>query len=324
MTEYAGKWGFQGKCDIPLNTLEHFVKTLVQDIKPDFILWTGDNPPHTPWKSNYEDVYNSTKVFVDLLYNKYNYSNPVFVSLGNHEEAITDQFYPYSTEINKGFLAEMRSIFHMWLGEAESKTFLDYGYFTTKYKNSNLRIISLNCFLCDILNFYLIKDPTDPFKQFDWLESVLRQAEKDDEKVLIISHIPPGDTNYMSECSKRYIAIVDRFQNIIRGQFFGHTHYDEYKLIPEYFNSTNIAGVTFTAPSLTTYSFQNPSFRIFEMDSDTKIMLDYSQYRLNLTEANENAEKEPEWKIAYSAKEVLINFKNVFLVLLFNFKFLKI
>jgi len=197
----------------------------------------------------------------------------------------------------------MKEIFHMWIGKEESETFLQYGYFTTKLKNSNLRIISLNCFLCDIFNFYLIKDPTDPFMQFEWLESVLRRAEKEGENVFIISHIPPGDTNYMSECSKRYIAIVDRFQNIIRGQYFGHTHYDEFKLIPEYFNPNKTVGVVLTAPSLTTYSFQNPSFRIYEMDSDSKIVLDYFQYRLNLTEANEQ-EQEPEWKVAYTAKEV--------------------
>ena len=280
------------------------MKTIVTEIKPDFIIWTGDNPPHTPWKTNYDDVYNSTNVFVDLLYNKYNYSNPVFLSLGNHEEAITDQFYPYSVSANQEFLKQMHNIFQMWLGPQESVTFLDYGYFTTKYKQTNLRIISLNCFLCDILNFYLIKDPTDPFKQFDWLESVLRQAEKEGEYVFIISHIPPGDTSYMSECSRRYIAIVDRFQNIIRGQFFGHTHYDEFKLISEYFDGNKTAGVVLTAPSLTTYSFQNPSFRIYEMDSDTKVMLDYFQYRLNLTEANAQ-EGEPQWKVAYTAKEVI-------------------
>jgi len=287
-----------------VNTLEHFVKTIVTEIKPDFIIWTGDNPPHTPWKSNFDDVYNSTNIFVDLLYKKYNYTNPVFLTLGNHEEAITDQFYPYSLEENKKFLAEMNDIFHMWIGEEESKTFSEYGYFTTKLKDTNLRIISLNCFLCDILNFYLIRDPTDPFKQFDWLESVLRKAEQDNEAIFIISHIPPGDTTYMSECSRRYNAIVDRFQNIIRGQFFGHTHYDEFKVINEYFNNNKTVGVILTAPSLTTYSYQNPSFRVYEMDSDTKMLIDYNQYRLNLTEANAQ-EGEPEWKVSYTAKKVI-------------------
>ncbi len=108
----------------------------------------------------------------------------------------------------------------------------------------------------------------------------------------------------MSECSRRYNAIVDRFQNIIRGQFFGHTHYDEFKVINEYFNNNKTVGVILTAPSLTTYSYQNPSFRVYEMDSDTKMLIDYNQYRLNLTEANAQ-EGEPEWKVSYTAKKVI-------------------
>lgn len=219
---------------------------------------------------------------------------------------MTDMYYPFDTTKNSDFLSTMQSIFKNWIKEdSEKNSFLKYGYFTTKYPNSNLRIISLNTFLCDIFNFYLIKNPTDPYNQFEWLEITLREAEILNEEVFIISHIPPGDTNYMSECSKRFKALVDRFQNIIKGQFYGHTHYDELKIIPEYFNSDKTCGVEFVAPSLTTYSFQNPSFRVFEMDEETKIVENYYQYRLNLTEANMLKEnEEPIWKIAYDAKSV--------------------
>jgi sphingomyelin phosphodiesterase len=302
----SGKWGFPGKCDIPLITLDNFVKTITQEIQPDFIIWTGDNPSHTPWQSNYDEVYNSTQTFVDLLVEKYNYTKPVFVAFGNHESSITDQYHPFNKTKNAEFLRVMQLINKNWIKtEEEKSTFLQYGYFTTKFQDTNLRIISLNCFLCDTFNFYLIKNPTDPFYQFEWLEKILRSAEILNEEVFIISHIPPGDTNYLSECSQRFKAIIDRFQNIVKGQFYGHTHYDEMKFIPEYFNSSKISGVEFIAPSLTTYSFQHPSFRLFEMDEDTKILLNYFQYRLNITEANLlKNEEEPKWKIVYNANNV--------------------
>lgn len=282
---------------------------MVNDIRPDLIVWTGDNPPHNPWQSNGKEIYNITEIFIDLLLNKYKYEGQMFAALGNHEEYIADQYNPYEEQREKDFLRTMGNMFKQWLSDSEYEHFIQNGYYSTKFKNTNLRIIALNCFLCDIMNFFLIRNPTDPGHQFKWLEGTLRQSEKNGEAVMIIGHIPPGDSTYLSHCSKRYNALVDRFSHIIRGQFFGHTHYDEFRVINGYFNQTNIAGLILTSPSLTSYSWKNPSFRVYELESNNKIFSDYKQYRLNLTEANLTPEIKPQFKISYSAKEVknLIN-----------------
>jgi len=81
---------------------------------------------------------------------------------------------------------------------------------------------------------------------------VLKNAEKLNEVVYVLGHIPPGDNSYLSECTKRYDAIVDRFSHIIKGQFYGHTHNDEFRTVSEYFDKTKVSGIIFTAPSLTT------------------------------------------------------------------------
>jgi len=47
----------------------------------------------------------------------------------------------------------------------------------------------------------------------------------------------------------------------------------------------------------------NPSFRLFEVDSETKLPLNYLQYGFNMTLANLFEENEPEWKIRYNATE---------------------
>jgi hypothetical protein len=47
----------------------------------------------------------------------------------------------------------------------------------------------------------------------------------------------------------------------------------------------------------------NPSFRVFEIDSNSKLPRDYLQYRLNLTKANLDI-KPPEWEVAYRASEL--------------------
>lgn len=133
------------------------------------------------------------------------------------------------------------------------------------------------------------------------MESVLRQAETNGEYVFIMGHIPPGDSNYLSQCSKRYNALIDRFSYLIKGQFFGHTHYDEFRLVHEYFNSSNIAGLIFTAPSVTTYSNRFPSFRVYSVNASSNSLQDYTQYFLNLTKANMNPSENPTWEVQYVA-----------------------
>jgi sphingomyelin phosphodiesterase len=301
----AGKWGYLGKCDLPLITLMNFLKFVETDIKPDIIVWTGDNPSHDEWDSDtQQEALNISSFFTNILKEKFSDRNiTIYPSIGNHEKFPVDQFYPFDDIKERPLLKFFGDLWRPWLDEEAYNLFVQYGYYTKKHLNTNLRIVSYNCLLCDILNFYLIKNPTDPNNQVDWLESTLRKAERDNEVVLLIGHIPSGDTSLLSECAKRYNALTDRFSHIIRAQLAGHTHFDEVKIIKEYFNPDKVAGVSFIAPSLTTSTYLNPSFRVFEVDSDTKIFKDYLQYRMNITLANSHVDNEPVWEVSYRASE---------------------
>ena len=52
---------------------------------------------------------------------------------------------------------------------------------------------------------------------------------------------------------------------------------------------------------MTTFTNKNPSFRLYEGDSDTKIVTDILQYRINLTAANIN--NDTKFNFAYSMKK---------------------
>ena len=55
-----------------------------------------------------------------------------------------------------------------------------------KYPNSNLKIIALNCLLCDTWNYNLINSDKKASKEmFIQLEKELRQSEKNNEYVYI-------------------------------------------------------------------------------------------------------------------------------------------
>jgi len=56
---------------------------------------------------------------------------------------------------------------------------------------------------------------------------------------------------------------------------------------------------------------------VFEVDTNTKHLKDYVQYRLNLTKANESPEEKPKWEISYRATEVMTLF--LYLLNLLNF-----
>jgi len=57
----------------------------------------------------------------------------------------------------------------------------------------------------------------------------------------------------------------------------------------------------FIGPSLTTESGGNPSFRVYEIDNDSNVVLDYKQYRLDMDKANKlGSHAKLEWDVAYS------------------------
>ena len=46
----------------------------------------------------------------------------------------------------------------------------------------------------------------------------------------ILGHIPPGHVDCVRVWSANFNAIVGRYSHIIAGQFYGHTHLDEFQL----------------------------------------------------------------------------------------------
>jgi hypothetical protein len=57
----AGKFGSPGyRCDAPALTFQETLRFIESSIKPDVVLWTGDNSPHdSPWTTE-EEVISAT------------------------------------------------------------------------------------------------------------------------------------------------------------------------------------------------------------------------------------------------------------------------
>jgi sphingomyelin phosphodiesterase len=99
-------------------------------------------------------------------------------------------------------------------------------------------------------------------------------------------------------------VLIERFEHVVKGQFYGHTHNDHLETVVSRVDGRPIA-TAFIAPSGTTYTYQNPSFRVFEMNGDDNSVNDYVQYRLNLDKANsEGPSAILDWAAVYRFKEL--------------------
>ena len=106
----------------------------------------------------------------------------------------------------------------------------------------------------------------------------------------------------MTECAQRLRALIYRFDYIIQGYFSVHTHLDDISPIKTYFEPKPIININYITPPITTHPGRNPSFSQFIIDSNAKNIIDYEQYRLNLTYAN--LKGIADWYITYNATKL--------------------
>jgi sphingomyelin phosphodiesterase len=292
---FAGFYGTIGKCDANMEAVRAMAAK-VKELNPDYILFTGDNVGHSVWNIVQSDIIKATQMEIEALQNELGLDIPILPSIGNHEKAPADEFHGKEAELLHG----MADIFKPYLDKEAYETFRNYGYYTVLIKEK-LRIISLNCLLCDSFNLHLLYDSSQPNKMFKWLEQVLNSAERSGEIVHIVDHVPMHNSENTIQCASRLKILMDRYQNTVRGFFSGHTHREYLSIVHEYYNETKPIHINFVGSGMTTFREYQQSFRMYLIDKKEKYIQDYTQFRMNLTESNE--QKKPIWFIPYNATE---------------------
>lgn len=56
-----------------------------------------------------------------------------------------------------------------WLSKSAIESLTEHGYYAEYYEPMNVRVIALNTQACDMLNFFLIKNATNPNGEVDFL-----------------------------------------------------------------------------------------------------------------------------------------------------------
>ncbi|XP_044598927.1 sphingomyelin phosphodiesterase-like [Cotesia glomerata] len=304
----AGFWGDYNNCDLPwhsiVDALEH-IKT--QHLTFDFVYFTGDIIDHGIWETSQQRNIESIKKCFTIIKNTFG-DIPVYPIFGNHESHPLNLYSPdyiKNDSLSTEWLYELMADIWIeagWLPPSVKDTILKGGYYNVSPR-PGFRIISLNSNVCYIYNWWLFYDPQDPGGQLQWLADNLLIAEKNKEIVHILSHIPPGSTECQHTWSREYKKIINRFSHVIAAQFNGHTHNDEFNLFYNPNDSDQVINIAWNGGSLTPYANLNPNYKVYEADNNSYVVQDIETWMYNLTEANENFLKRPNWFKSYSFKE---------------------
>lgn len=290
-------------CDAPYRLLLSALQTLGAMVAPDdFVIWTGDSPPHVPVSQLSTDLVIEVLTNLTMTIKKNLPPNvTVFPALGNHDYWPQDQMPGSSNAVYKA----AAQLWAPWLQEEALQTLAEGGFYSQLVR-PGLRLVSLNTVL-----YYgpdqATANASDPAGQYGWLQGTLQRAQSRSEKVLIIAHVPVGflpfawnTTAMRREHSERLAAIFLKFSHVIIGQFYGHTHRDSVTVQRDHTGSP--VNVVFVAPAVTPIrnikepTSNNPGFRVYLLDQDHRVQ-DLVQWYLNLTEAN--LQQRALWRVGY-------------------------
>eukprot|EP01132_Coremiostelium_polycephalum_P009309 gene9309-11411_t len=301
------------RCDTPYLLLKSAFEFMAKtEPNPDFIIWTGDDPPHFSVDQLnqslvLDSISNMTNMILDYFPN-----TRIFPSIGNH-----DTYPEHQIPIGPNWLFE--AVADMWTPflSNESLTTLRKGGYYTELVEPGFRIISVNTVFYYTQNKQCL-NLTDPADQFQWLNDTLYQASLNNERVWIIGHVPPGYNekydiyNFHKEFNDQYLEVFSNYSGIIVTHIYGHEHSDAFRL---YFDSpTSVfqdvlpTGIMFITPSITPWLNpwvpalpNNPSLRQFHYNTTGFDLVDYDQYWTNLTD--NIAKDEINWLYEYRATD---------------------
>ncbi|ODM94449.1 Sphingomyelin phosphodiesterase [Orchesella cincta] len=295
----AGPWGDYRE--------KPFSVTLQQDI-----VTQRDLTHHQIWNYTVEDNLAHYNMVFRHLREQFG-DKTIYPVVGNHEPAPCNLFptrevAAEAPQHNISWVyASIADEFSSSLTPEAEAQFRQTGYYTLVHK-PGFRVIALNTNFCYTLNFWLIYSTVDPEGQLQWLSDTLDAAEKDNEVVWIIGHVPPGSDDCWYFWGLKYSALISRYESIIRAQFYGHTHNDDLRILFDMAEDPpRPTGALYISTSVTPYSYVNPGYKVFFADGargqedSTWEVVDYETWIYNVTQAN--LEGSPTLFKEYNAKE---------------------
>ncbi|KAK7044498.1 Metallo-dependent phosphatase-like protein [Favolaschia claudopus] len=292
--EPAGRFGNRN-CDSPVSLAKSLLQEIVSHLT--WSIFTGDVVEVT------SDIGLFNEEIVRAL------KAPVFPAIGIDSAPVNN--FPLN-DATASFDAQW--VFDLagkeWTHWTNSTASTQVTHFSGSYSitapGTNLRIISINTVYWYKHNFWLYDSDSpvhDPRGILEFGANELQAAEDAGQRAWIIGHMPPGSQDAFSDQSNYYDQIIQRYHKTVAGQFFGHTHYDEFEIAYSDYENRAIdtaISVAWIAPALTPRS-GNPALKVYDVDPDTYEIMDSKVYFSNMDDPG--YQTKPEWKLYYSARD---------------------
>ncbi|PPQ64040.1 hypothetical protein CVT24_008853 [Panaeolus cyanescens] len=283
-------------CDTPTALLRQLLAN-ANSINSKFNIFTGDVADGAVWLYNQNENTASLQHFNDEL--RSGLASRTFPSFGNHETAPANAF-PRNTTTRANVQWD-------WLDDtATSQVKHNSGSYSMVVPETSLRILSLNTNYWFKGNFWLYdsnNQQADPNGVLAFAIKELQAAEDAQQRVWIIAHMPPSNGDAMKDQPNYFDQIVQRYKNTIAGQFYGHTHIDEFVVSYSDWNNRNAntaISVHHIAPAITPRG-ANPAFRVYDVDPDTYEIMDTKTIMAETS--SPSFQTSPQWITQYSARQ---------------------
>eukprot|EP00300_Choanocystis_sp_HF-7_P003572 c12724_g1_i2.p1 GENE.c12724_g1_i2~~c12724_g1_i2.p1 ORF type:complete len:352 (+),score=75.08 c12724_g1_i2:168-1223(+) len=260
LRQAAGKFG-DFKCDCPPILLQSAIDEIMKQ-QPKFVLWTGDNPSHHVWEQSRSYNLNVTMSIGTILENsrqKFSPATQIIPCVGNHDIFPSDMFQQ-DTALDGWFYESLAHSWRKWLPQDAIDTFKRVGYYKlTVSPGFAAVVVNTNLWIEQDL-YRIVASPIRQAHddQIQWFHDELDKSAKLGEKVLVVGHMPPGHRDQSNELSGALNMIVEKFNNTIVGQVFGHTHQDSFKVYLDTQIGSEPVSVAYVAPPLTPFNNRNP------------------------------------------------------------------
>ena len=253
---------------------------------------------------------------------------PVMFAVGNGDSYSGNgpNILDSSMTPDNSFLVNTAELFYTQFlnGAADHQSFLDTfttaGYYSAEPAGTNLMVIGLNTIpFCRLFSSGQNANDSVVGTELDWLDSRLAAAEVKGKKVWLLMHAPPGadiattakadnvDSGghitsaammWWPAYQTRFLQILASHPGIISLTLAGHTHMDEYRILP----SADAVEIT---PAVSPWFGNNPAFKVITISRDTCKPTDYSSLIYDLATNPAQFNTYYTFSTAYSAKGLL-------------------
>ena len=260
----------------------------------------------------YRQFVHKTMQFLALQLERTFPDTAILPALGN------DDLYcgNYQLQPQGPFLADTLPIFRALVGALASSGFdrnwMSYGNYSVTVRGLRMIFPNTVFFSANYRNRCGSAGDADPgVATLAWLETELAAAERAQQRVWLVYHIPPGVDGFATlrrgSCpdaivpmwkqsyAEPFYALTRRYSDTVMASFAGHIHMDDFRLLGD---DDGYYGFVVITPALSPIYGQNPAFRTVLSDASGGIV-DQTTYELaNLREAADGAP--PAWRAEYT------------------------